>query len=248
MKLFTIAESQVERKKQTQNKPDPKVDYVVRLFSDGPREYDFLLKVLSLGRDRYWRNSVIRDSRASGNSLILDIACGTGLLTYQFASRGSSVVGVDVTMEMLRRAKDLKDATSNVNFVQARAESLPFRSEVFDGATISLAMRNVSSQLETLGEMQRCTKKGRRVISLDFAKPKSSFFKPFYYFYIFKVLPALGLLISLHWNEIFLYLANSIDRARDPEQIRDSMQKLGLKETRIRRMTHGTTALVSGES
>lgn len=250
MRQFGIAESQVERKNPEEDhssRHDRKVNYVIRLFSDGPREYDFLLKILSLGRDNYWRESVVREADIRPGYLVLDIACGTGLLTYQFAGRGARVIGVDVTREMLQRATKLTQYLScDVDFIQARAENLPLRSDVFDAATISLAMRNVSSQTETLDEMRRCTKEGRKVISLDFTRPKSSLFKPFYYFYIFKLLPAIGLIISRHWNTIFLYLANSIERARDPEQITRTMLKVGLVRASIKRMTHGTTALVSG--
>lgn len=81
---------------------------------------------------------------------------------------------------------------------------------------------------------------------MDFAQPKGFFFRPFYRFYIFRVLPALGLFISRHWNTIFLYLANSIERSRDPERIKDTMDSVGLSETSVKRMTHGTTAVVSG--
>ncbi|MGI0079398.1 MAG: ubiquinone/menaquinone biosynthesis methyltransferase [Nitrososphaerales archaeon] len=250
MKQFDIAESQVEREGPANfnaGRADKKVNYVIRLFSDGPEEYDFLLKILSLGRDNYWRESLIREAAVGHGSLVLDIACGTGLVTYQFADKGVRVVGIDVTKEMLRRATHLAPyAICDVDFIQARAENLPLRSDVFDASTISLAMRNVSSQTETLDEMRRCTKKGCRVISLDFAKPRSSLFKPFYNFYIFKLLPAMGFLISRHWNTIFLYLANSIERAREPEQITWTMQKVGLAKASIRRMTHGVTALVSG--
>ena len=245
---FAIAKSQLVREtSEITPEPDRKVSYVIRLFSDGPREYDFLLKILSLGRDGYWRNSILEKAEPKPGSAILDIACGTGLVTYSFARLGSYAVGIDVTREMLSRATQLREyRTSDVDFILARAENLPLRSEIFDASTISLALRNVSSQIETLSEMRRCTKQGRPVMSLDFARPKGRFFSPFYRFYIFKALPTLGLFISRHWNIIFLYLANSIDKSRDPEKIKETMDSIGLSNSSIKRMTKGTTALVSG--
>ncbi len=251
MKQFGIAESQVERKDPVGNGdlgPDRKVSYIVRLFSDGPDEYDFLLKILSLGRDNYWRESLIQEADLKQGNLVLDIACGTGLLTFQFAKSGSYVIGVDVTREMLQRAKELtRHRICDVDFIQARAENLPLRSDVFDVSSISLAMRNVSSQRETLDEMRRCTRRGSKVMSLDFARPRNLYFRPFYYFYIFRLLPAIGLIISRHWSTIFLYLANSIQRSREPEQIGTTMLQVGLEEPFIKRMTHGVTALVSAK-
>ncbi len=246
---FGIAQSQVTREesKIPGRVPDPKVSYVVRLFSDGTREYDFLLKILSLGRDRYWRQSLLEESNIRKGSQVLDIACGTGLVSYSFARAGARVVGIDVTREMIKTAMELPEyRNTDIDFIVARAENLPLRSDAFDASTISLALRNVSSQVETLCEMSRCTRKGNRVMSLDFSRPTSGFFSPFYNFYIFRVLPSLGLVISLHWNTIFLYLANSIQKSRNPEDIRGTMDSIGLASSKVKRMTFGVTALVSG--
>jgi demethylmenaquinone methyltransferase / 2-methoxy-6-polyprenyl-1,4-benzoquinol methylase len=246
---FTIAESQITREApRVETEPDKKVSYVRRLFSEGPGEYDFLLKILSFGRDKYWRDCMREKARLKTNSTVLDIACGTGLVTYTFARMEKAfTVGVDVTREMLRQAISLDSYKKyDVDFVLARAENLPFRDECFDASTISLALRNVSSQVETLSEMRRCTKQGREVMSLDFARPRGKLFRPFYNFYIFKILPSIGRLISRHWKTIFLYLANSIQKSRDPEKIKETMESIGLANTEIRRLTHGTTALVSG--
>jgi ubiquinone/menaquinone biosynthesis C-methylase UbiE len=82
---------------------------------------------------------------------------------------------------------------------------------------------------------------------MDFTRPSGWFFSPFYDFYISKILPALGVVISMHWNEIFVYLAASIRRSRSPEQIAALMYSVGLRDIFLKKMTHGTTAFVSGE-
>ena len=219
------------------------------LFSDGPREYDFLLKILSMGRDNYWRNSIIEKANLPAHSKVLDIACGTGLVSFQFAARNDMVISIDVTREMLLQANDLKNGMSNntdVNLIQARAENLPLRSGIFDCATISLATRNVSSISQTFKEMRRCVRPDGPVISMDFTRPRGKVFTPFYNFYIFKVLPSLGLMISRHWNGIFTYLARSIIRSKSPEELSRIMEDVGLQDIKIKRMTHGVTALVTG--
>ncbi|HXQ93226.1 MAG TPA: ubiquinone/menaquinone biosynthesis methyltransferase [Nitrososphaerales archaeon] len=227
---------------------DRKAKFVMYLFSEGPREYDFLLKILSMGRDTYWRNSMVEKARVPQGGRVLDIACGTGLVSYQFASRGNSVVGIDVTREMLRRALNLREsnAKQDVDLIQARAENLPLRSNVFDCATISLATRNVSNVSSTFQEMGRCIKRGGPVISMDFTRPGGRVFGAFYNFYTHRVLPALGMVISRHWNGIFSYLAGSIDRSKTPEQLSQIMKRAGLENVEVKRMTHGVTALVTG--
>ncbi len=94
--------------------------------------------------------------------------------------------------------------------------------------------------------MKRCVRPDGPVISMDFTKPRGKVFAPFYNFYTFKVLPALGLMISRHWNGIFVYLAKSIVRSKSPEELSRIMEEVGLEDINIKRMTHGTTALVSG--
>jgi demethylmenaquinone methyltransferase/2-methoxy-6-polyprenyl-1,4-benzoquinol methylase len=228
---------------------DGKAKFVMYLFSEGPREYDFLLKILSLGRDRFWRSSIVHKAGLKNEDKVLDIACGTGLVTFEFGSQGASVVGVDVTREMLMRALFLQKkeySGQDVNFIQARAENLPLRSGSFSSATISLATRNVSNVSSTFGEMSRCVTPGGTVISMDFTRPRGKTFSPFYDFYIFHVLPALGLVISRHWNGIFSYLANSIKRSKTPEQVSAIMESAGLSKVEIERMTLGVTALVTG--
>ncbi|MDG6998361.1 MAG: class I SAM-dependent methyltransferase [Nitrososphaerota archaeon] len=226
---------------------DRKVKFVMYLFSDGPREYDLLLKILSLGRDDYWRRSILQATSASSNCQIVDIACGTGLVSYELASQGARVVGVDVTREMLLRARELGSRRRiNIDLVQARAENLPLREECLDYAVISLAMRNVSSIENTLQEMRRCVRTGGKVISMDFTRPRGRIFGPFYNFYISRFLPMLGLVISRHWNGIFVYLAGSIIRSKSPETISNRMYSTGLRNTSIKSMTHGVTALVEG--
>lgn len=228
---------------------DRKAKFVMYLFSEGSKEYDFLLKILSLGRDNYWRDSIVRKARPREGGKILDIACGTGLVSFQFAAAKNTVVGVDVTREMLQRALALLKEMPwemDVNLIQARAENLPLRSGVFDCATISLATRNVSSILQTFREMGRCVKDGQPVISMDFTRPHGSTFSTFYRFYTFSVLPALGLIISRHWNGIFAYLARSIERSKSPEELSSIMKQSELNDVEIKRMTHGVTALVTG--
>jgi demethylmenaquinone methyltransferase/2-methoxy-6-polyprenyl-1,4-benzoquinol methylase len=233
---------------------DKKVKFVMYLFSDGPKEYDFLLKILSMGRDGYWRREIVKRVSSGWDSSrknVLDIACGTGLVTFDFASKvRGTVVAVDVTKEMLSRARDLRNQkiflANDVEFIQARAENLPLRSDLFDCATISLATRNVSSVREMLSEMRRCVGEGGVVVSMDFTKPRGRVFAPFYGFYIFRLLPALGLVISRHWNGILAYLAGSIQRSKSPEEIERIMEDVGLTETSVKRMTHGVTAVVSG--
>ena len=88
---------------------DSKARYVRSLFSKVPLEYDLLLGILSFGQDRKWRAFVIERAEPLPDSVVLDVATGTGLLAADFANaiaNGGLVVGVDLTLSMLQTAKE----------------------------------------------------------------------------------------------------------------------------------------------
>ncbi len=177
---------------------DPKARYVRSLFSKVPLEYDILLGLLSFAQDRRWRAYVVDHTRQKRNERILDVATGTGLLAADFArivSRDGFVVGVDLTISMLKTARgrlQARNVGDRVDWVLARAENLPFRDDCFGSASISLALRNVSSAQLTFREMSRATVPGGVVISLDFARPRNRIFQVFYYDYLLGLFPFFG--------------------------------------------------------
>ncbi len=124
---------------------DAKARYVRSLFSNVPLEYDILLSLLSFGQDKRWRAFVVNQARPRSNERILDVATGTGLLAADFArivSGDGSVVGLDLTLSMLKTARwrlQSKGLGDKVDWVLARAENLPFRDNCFASASISLA-------------------------------------------------------------------------------------------------------------
>ena len=88
---------------------DSKARYVRNLFSKVPLEYDLLLGLLSFGQDKKWRAFVVQRAKPQSDSLVLDVATGTGLLASDFAKAITNtglVVGVDLTLSMLRTARE----------------------------------------------------------------------------------------------------------------------------------------------
>lgn len=64
---------------------------------------------------------------------VLDVACGTGRHTVEFARRGAYAVGVDKTREYLDVARRLAKGRKNVSFAEGDMRRLPFAGE-FDAA------------------------------------------------------------------------------------------------------------------
>jgi SAM-dependent methyltransferase len=71
---------------------------------------------------------------------VLDLACGTGLSTTPLARLvESTVVGVDIAAELLRRAPK-KSAGQPITYVRAQAARLPFADAAFQAVTCAQAM------------------------------------------------------------------------------------------------------------
>lgn len=76
-------------------------------------------------------------------AVILDLACGDGRHTLRFAERVSEVVGIDLTLNSLAKAKKRCLAKDNVTFTHGSIFKLPFAPNTFDGIWFSEAFEYV---------------------------------------------------------------------------------------------------------
>lgn len=96
---------------------------------------------------------------------VLDIACGTGLVTFRAARMAGStgrVIGVDISGEMVERAKQraAELAIANVSFERAGAEDLPLEDDSFDVVISALGLMYVPDPALAIAEMHRTLKAG----------------------------------------------------------------------------------------
>lgn len=83
---------------------------------------------------------------------LLDVATGTGHLAGAAAARGAHAVGVDLSEEMLARARRLYP---DVEFTLADAEELAFEDDTFDAALAAFLLHHVPSPERVLAELAR---------------------------------------------------------------------------------------------
>jgi ubiquinone/menaquinone biosynthesis C-methylase UbiE len=105
---------------------------------------------------------------------VLDVACGTGLVTFSAAAATGPtghVVGTDASGEMVETAarRALGHGLSNVTFNRMEAENLVLFDGTFDVVLCALGLMYVPDQLRALKEMRRVVRLGGRVgiVSLD---------------------------------------------------------------------------------
>src|ERR1019366_2313329 len=105
--------------------------YVRAMFGRVARRYDLANHLLSANIDRYWRNrtvSRVRDIVTRPDSVVLDLACGTGdLLIALERTAGRRLIGSDFCHPMLAGAqtKLRRDRLHSV-LVESDALALPF--------------------------------------------------------------------------------------------------------------------------
>jgi len=107
-----------------------------------------------LGRvvDRLEKRAVVEAVVTQGDAnAALEAPCGTARIGLVLASLGAKVVGVDISLEMIRVVKG-KLATSQgmtIEFVRSDIERLPFRAAAFDAAVCVRLMNLVSPSLRS---------------------------------------------------------------------------------------------------
>ncbi len=234
-----------------QVKTEDKVNKVADVFHSVASKYDVMNDLMSLGIHRLWKRLTIESSAVRPGHKVLDIAGGTGDLTMQFAKRvgdQGQVVLADINASMLNVGRDRlldRGYGSNIDFVQANAECLPFPDNYFNCVSIAFGLRNVTDKDKALASMARVLKPGGRLLVLEFSKPTSKLLSEVYDKYSFSALPMMGKLIT-NDSESYKYLAESIRMHPDQETLKTMMESAGLCNCRYQNMTGGIVALHTG--
>jgi SAM-dependent methyltransferase len=95
---------------------------------------------------------------------ILDVGSGTGHFTRWFAERfGMRAVGLDLSLEMLRQARD----AVRVSYLRADAGALPFADRSFDVVAFVTTLEFVADPLGAVAEAFRVARRGVLVGALN---------------------------------------------------------------------------------
>jgi demethylmenaquinone methyltransferase / 2-methoxy-6-polyprenyl-1,4-benzoquinol methylase len=188
--------------------------FAQHLFAPLPQRYDRLAELLSFGQNGRWRRAMISRIEPGPGQTVLDVASGTAGVALGLARRGATVVGVDLTEQMLRQGqRNVAGAAMDerIRLVAGRAEQLPFGDAAFDALTFTYLLRYVVDPEATLRELARVVKPGARVASLEFMLPPSRFWRFWWFLYTRLLLPAGGLLTGgREWYEVGRFLGPSI--------------------------------------
>ncbi|MGI0020605.1 MAG: methyltransferase domain-containing protein [Nitrososphaera sp.] len=198
--------------------------------------YDAVVGITTFGRDAAWKREILKV--VSGHGPVLDLACGTGILTSMIRETGRPVAGLDFTRDYLEIAKDKMGPL----FAQGTAEVLPYRDGTFDAVVSSYLAKYVDVSLMVC-ECLRVLKPGGIVVLHDFACPGGAM-RSLWNAY-FAALRLAGT-FARSWKPVFDGLDSVICQSRWEEQAIDAMQKCGFQGVAGRHLTLGTAAIVVG--
>jgi SAM-dependent methyltransferase len=107
--------------------------------------------------------------RKRGAARVLDIATGGGHTALAFSRFTRSVFAVDLTLPMLRSAREFTaaQAAHAIRFLAADVEALPFRSGAFGTVTCRIAAHHFPALLPALREVARVLRAGGSFLVQD---------------------------------------------------------------------------------
>jgi len=158
--------------------------YNYRFFKKWACVYDYIEIIIGYIRKR------VTDKINDKNSKILDIACGTGNQSIDFAKKGFDVVGIDLSLDMLKYAKKKIKSDYKIKFINSDATKINYKNSVFDVSTISFGLHDMPKKvgIMILKEMIRTTKKNGQIIIVDYNIPRN------------KIISWLGFRIAKIWE------------------------------------------------
>jgi len=208
--------------------------------------YDLLNTVLSFGIDASWRKAVCRELPAARYPLVLDVCAGTLPLARELLkASGRRVVALDFCHAMLVRGRE-KAPRQALPLICGDGMRLPLRDASVDAATVAFGVRNLAQPSLGVSEMHRVLRPGGRAVVLEFSRPKNPLFGPLYSFYLKRLLPFVGGIVSGD-REAYGYLAASIGKFMEPAELAAIMRQAGFRGVRYQALTMGIVTLYVGD-
>ncbi len=223
---------------------------VRNMFAAVAPRYDFLNRLLSLGRDVAWRQATakaVREILARPGSIALDLCCGTGDLALALKRVSAGIViGSDFCQPMLELAQKKIGRGRSLFLLGGDSLMLPFGDNSLDVVTVAFGFRNLANYAAGLHEMRRVLKPGGVAAILEFSHVRGPVSGPLFQLYFHHILPRLGTWIS-GVRGPYDYLPKSVSLFPDQETLAVEMRGAGFGNVRYRNFSGGVAALHLGQ-
>lgn len=215
--------------------------FVQKTFASIAETYDLLNALFSFKLDKRWRVKAIEHLRIRPGGRYLDLCAGTLPLSAAILEKVKvpiQVVAYDFCKDMLVEGWQTWGMGHHPERVVGEAENLSFKDSSYDGAVVGFGVRNLANIDEGLNEVARILKSGSKLIVLDFSNRVNPLIKPFYQFYLERVMPLMGGIVSGN-RGAYRYLADSIGSFPQPENLKSQLVKAGFQQVWYLPLTFG---------
>ncbi len=210
------------------------------MFSTVAPRYDFITRAFSYGMDRRWKRLGVERARLPRHPVVLDLASGTGDFSLLAARHhpGARAVTVDLTERMLQLAR----RRGLPHTVCADAGRLPFASQSFDCVFIGYGLRNFPDLPLAVSEIQRVTRPGGLLVSLDFFLPANPLLRRLYLGYLYAQGTFWGFV--LHGRpRVYTYIPDSLRAFLSIDEFSSLLRRSGYAAVDARRYILGGIGL-----
>ncbi len=194
-------------------------EVMAQVFSGAVKVYDTFLTMATFGGIHRWQRELIDKMGRRGNWL--DVGTGTGEVLRKLGDYPYLRVGIDLSEEMLRKAKE---KCPDCHFVLADAENMPFREGSFERVSLSLVFRHLEDQRKFLRELKRVTRRGAFLGLIDIRKFRGAGILTLLMRTLF--LPV-GLV--LFGKDKWDFFIHSIEKSFTLEEVRDLLKEEGFE-------------------
>lgn len=213
------------------------------MFDNIAGRYDFLNHFLSFGLDFYWRKKALKLTGLNSESILIDVACGTGDVAIQARKMGvKKIYGADFSYNMLSLF-DKKSEWIDGKLVQMVAEKIPFKNESVTNITVAFGVRNFYDIQEGFNSFYRILKPKGKATIIEFRMPSNKVIKSIYKFYFKNILPVLGGIISGD-KAAYTYLPDSVEEFDEKINLQKLLTISGFKEIKKYNFTFQTVQVL----
>jgi demethylmenaquinone methyltransferase/2-methoxy-6-polyprenyl-1,4-benzoquinol methylase len=210
------------------------------MFSIVAPRYDFITRAFSYGMDKRWKRLLMDRASLPAQPVVLDLASGTGDFSLLVKQRypGGRAVAADLTESMLHlaRARGLQYA------VCTDAGLLPFADDSFDCVFVGYGLRNFPNLAVAVSEIERVTRPGGLLVSLDFFLPANSLIRRLYLAYLYAQGAFWGTV--LHGRpRVYTYIPDSLQSFLSIDEFSGLLRKTGYEKVNARRYILGGIGL-----
>lgn len=114
---------------------------------------------------------MVEISGVTEQDVVLDLACGPGLVTFAFAKVARHVAGIDITPAMIERAKELqiKNNLTNISWQVGDVKALPYKDDSFSMVITRYSFHHLLDPKKVLMEMKRVCRTNGKIVIIDVA-------------------------------------------------------------------------------